>query len=54
MLALVVGLALGLPRGLIDVTAPPYSADRTGQADATAKLQAAINAGYQFVSTPLA
>ena len=47
MLSLVLGLALGLPRGLIDVTAPPYGADRTGQADATASLQAAIDAGYQ-------
>lgn len=54
-LALAVTLALLVPallraasvapeaRGLLDVTAPPYSADPTGERDSTAALQAAVN-----------
>lgn len=36
----------GLPRGLLDVTQPPYSADNTGKHDVTSILQQAITDGY--------
>ena len=36
--------AINLPRGLLDVTLPPFSADSTGTKDATAPLRAAISA----------
>ena len=35
---------LAITHGLLDVTQPPYSADSTGQHDATAAIQAAVDA----------
>ena len=35
---------LAMSHGLLDVTQPPYSADSTGQLDATAAIQAAVDA----------
>lgn len=41
--------------GIVDVTAPPFSADSTGVADATAALQSAVDwarANYAIVYLP--
>eukprot|EP00035_Acanthoeca_spectabilis_P000766 m.75462 g.75462 ORF g.75462 m.75462 type:complete len:780 (+) comp10418_c0_seq1:29-2368(+) len=39
-----------LPRGMIDVTRPPYSCDFTGDTDVTKCLQTAVNDGYSSQS----
>ena len=46
VLALICAVVDGLPRGLLDVTQPPYSADNTGKSDVTAVLQRAVSDGY--------
>jgi hypothetical protein len=49
IVALVLVASLGaasLPRGVLDVTSPPYNADPTGARDSTAALQAAIDAAF--------
>ena len=37
-----------LPCGMLDVTMPPFNADATGRQDATASIQAAIDAAVEF------
>ena len=40
-----------LPHGVLDATAPPFFADKTGRADATRALQAAFDTGARNGTT---